>query len=70
MLELLCFYSVQRERFPFGFFFVFVAKSDDYECTGKRDHPPPLRMKTVHFTIHEKVIPNLHLLLQISINIY
>lgn len=45
----------QRERFPFGFFFVFVAKADDYECTGKRNRPPPLRQKTVHFVIHEKV---------------
>lgn len=47
--------TISRERFPFGFFFVFVAKADDYECTGKRNRPPPLRQKTVHFVIHEKV---------------
>ncbi|XP_046440866.1 SID1 transmembrane family member 1-like isoform X2 [Daphnia pulex] len=47
--------TISRERFPYGFFFVFVVKADDFECTGKRINPPPLRKKTVHFTIHEKV---------------
>ncbi|XP_045025828.1 SID1 transmembrane family member 1 isoform X2 [Daphnia magna] len=47
--------TISRERFPFGFFLVFVAKADDYECTGERNSPPSLRQKTVHFVIHEKV---------------
>nr|SVE83212.1 EOG090X0A5X [Daphnia magna] len=48
--------TISRERFPFGFFLVFVAKADDYECTGERNSPPSLRQKTVHFVIHEKII--------------
>nr|SVE81468.1 EOG090X0A5X [Daphnia magna] len=48
--------TISRERFPFGFFLVFVAKADDYECTGERNSPPSLRQKTVHFVIHEKIV--------------
>jgi len=48
-------YKLQRERFPFGFFFVFVVKADDYECTGTRELPPTARSKTVEFVIKEKV---------------
>ncbi|EFX79804.1 hypothetical protein DAPPUDRAFT_104073 [Daphnia pulex] len=44
-----------RERFPDGFFVVFVVKADDYECTGKRTASSPTRKKTVHFAIHEMV---------------
>nr|SVE82072.1 EOG090X0A5X [Daphnia magna] len=54
--------TISRERFPFGFFLVFVAKADDYECTGERNNPPPLRQKTVHFVIHEKDITDIDLM--------
>ncbi|XP_046446451.1 SID1 transmembrane family member 1-like [Daphnia pulex] len=47
--------AISRERFPDGFFVVFVVKADDYECTGKRTASSPMRKKTVHFAIHEMV---------------
>ena len=58
--------NLQRELFPYGFFFVFVVKSDDYECTGTRELPPTTRSKTVEFIIKEKVnyiFMKIHLLL-------
>lgn len=46
---------MQRERFPYGFFIVFVVKADDYECTGSREYTPLMRRKSIHFVVHEKV---------------
>lgn len=48
MFILLCFFF-QKEKFPNGFFVVFVAKGDDYDCTG--EVTSNIKNRTKQFTL-------------------